>query len=414
MRHLRTPLEAAGWQIAGGGVFEDTRWLPTLGRPAYVNEPDGLLPFANIIAKLRIKSSLPSPQDLVPSWLHVPLVFGCLALLLLSQPLCNLRWFQEHPVPLFLLRLATTLLLLLTAHAMVQEAAQTRLSFNDATWLNKVFQALWWLVPAAFINRFIDRIIWPQLERRVGHPIPLVLSGTVHWIIYLLAIGGVLAFVLNWPIAGLLATSGLISFIIGMAINANIAQVFSGLLLSATRPFKIGDLVQIPGGPLGFVKEMSLRTVTIEDFDKNIHLIPNTQASDATVQVMANPNQPAPSKVAVYVSPRFPPQDVVAALTRALDDIADRVVRDESSIGYKGQETVGKLVAKHYRASLIAPRAMDRAAVADAFWSRAWERCNEAGIDLCLDAPAAAGSERASTGIGHGREAAGSGAPAAA
>jgi len=54
-----------------------------------------------------------------------------------------------------------------------------------------------------------------------------------------------IAYVFGKPLTSLLATSGLALTIIGLAIQINISNIFSGLAINLERAFQVGDYIEI-------------------------------------------------------------------------------------------------------------------------------------------------------------------------
>ena len=47
---------------------------------------------------------------------------------------------------------------------------------------------------------------------------------------------------------GLLATSGIIAIVLGLALQSTLGDVFSGISLSIEKPYRIGDEILLDGG----------------------------------------------------------------------------------------------------------------------------------------------------------------------
>ncbi len=62
---------------------------------------------------------------------------------------------------------------------------------------------------------------------------------------------------------------------IGGAFNGSLGNIASGVMLLVFRPFKVGDLIQLPDGTLGFVKEISLFVTIMETFQNKTEIVPN-------------------------------------------------------------------------------------------------------------------------------------------
>jgi CRP-like cAMP-binding protein len=95
-------------------------------------------------------------------------------------------------------------------------------------------------------------------------------------VIYLAAIFAIVAYVFDLPIQGLLATSGAIAIIIGLALQSSLSDVFSGLVLSFSRPYLPDDFIRLEGGTEGKVVEMNWRATHILTSLKDLAIIPNS------------------------------------------------------------------------------------------------------------------------------------------
>ena len=80
-------------------------------------------------------------------------------------------------------------------------------------------------------------------------------------------------------IAAMIASLGVA---IGLAVNGAVANMAGGVLLLVTRPFKLGDFIDV-GGNMGTVEEITLNHTRIVTLDNRVVYIPNGTASTATV-----------------------------------------------------------------------------------------------------------------------------------
>jgi small-conductance mechanosensitive channel len=81
-------------------------------------------------------------------------------------------------------------------------------------------------------------------------------------VIYLAALFAIVDYVFDISIQGMLATSGVIAIILGLALQSTLGDVFSGIVLSFSRPYRPGDWINVDGGE-GRVIEMNWRATSI-------------------------------------------------------------------------------------------------------------------------------------------------------
>ena len=124
------------------------------------------------------------------------------------------------------------------------------------------------------------------------------------------------------PLTAALATSGLITAIIGLALQGNLSNVVSGIFLNLEKPFEKNDWITVDG-QLGQVKNISWRTTYLVSIDNMEIGIPNDKLAQATVINLArnDPNFSSGGFVTydpIVVHPRHNPENIMALLKDAL------------------------------------------------------------------------------------------------
>ena len=78
-----------------------------------------------------------------------------------------------------------------------------------------------------------------------------------------------------------------IAAIAGFAAQPVIADMICGLMISATKPFNIGDRIELEDGTAGIVIDITLRHVTLRDIDTVVVIIPNSKLNSMKVTNMS-------------------------------------------------------------------------------------------------------------------------------
>ncbi len=138
---------------------------------------------------------------------------------------------------------------------------------------------------AYVLNIVLNKVLSKKMLRGKLHLI--FLKGLILAVIWavaaLFALSGIPAFSKTWETA--IASSGIAAVVLGLAAQSTLANVFSGIALSASRsrPFDIGDRVKIDTIDPGFVADITLRHTVIKTYQKEIIYIPNSIVGSATV-----------------------------------------------------------------------------------------------------------------------------------
>lgn len=93
--------------------------------------------------------------------------------------------------------------------------------------------------------------------------------------------------VFNISIAPILATLGVFSLAIGVGAQSLVKDLINGFFIIFEDQYSVGDLVEIEDLE-GIVEDVGLRVTKIRDFDKILHIIPNSNISIVSNKERAN------------------------------------------------------------------------------------------------------------------------------
>ncbi|MBV9432996.1 MAG: mechanosensitive ion channel family protein [Hyphomicrobiales bacterium] len=203
-----------------------------------------------------------------------------------------------------------TVLLLQAGVVPYQPLQSSGVPFRDA--IVGILKVTWWLWGAWFLVALISSIVVFESRPREGKLLRDLLSALT----YLAAVFAIIAYVFDLPIQGLLATSGAIAIILGLALQSTLNDVFSGLVLSFSRPFRPGDWISIDGGTEGQVVEMNWRATHVLTGRHDLAILPNSTISKSKI---VNLNFPSGIHgIAVTVRLACSPAPGIAILEMAL------------------------------------------------------------------------------------------------
>ena len=204
-----------------------------------------------------------------------------------------------------------------------------------------------------------------------------LLSNIIAASIYLCAALAILGFVFEFPIQGVVATSGIIAIVLGLALQSTLADVFSGISLNIERPFQIGDEILLEGGAEGQVIEMNWRSTHLRNSANDLVIVPNSAIAKMRIQNHSGGSRRYNGSLTVAIDSRNEPElaletlkqaamtcrailDHPAPLVAAVDFKADRIIYEVSfstasitAAGDARSQMIGQIY-KRARPSLMA------------------------------------------------------------
>jgi small-conductance mechanosensitive channel len=81
----------------------------------------------------------------------------------------------------------------------------------------------------------------------------------------------------------LLAGAGILVAILGLATQRAFSNIISGIFIVSSKPFRVGDMVEISAEHKGVVEDITLRHTVIRNWENRRVIIPNAVISDATI-----------------------------------------------------------------------------------------------------------------------------------
>jgi small-conductance mechanosensitive channel len=179
-------------------------------------------------------------------------------------------------------------------------------------WLGQVLEIIWWLMGARLLTLSLDTLLLPSAWRRQR-----LFSDVFGAVVFLAAAVAALGFVLELPVRGLVATSGALAIVLGLAIQSTLSDVFAGIVLNTTEPYSVGDWVVIDDVE-GKVVEMNWRATHLLTGQGNTLIVPNAVASKAKISNNSRPADVHGLSLVLEIDPEARPKTVLDALGRAL------------------------------------------------------------------------------------------------
>lgn len=382
-QRLVQAIEAEGWWVQSPIIYQDTEWVRTEGAPAYLDSPDPAIPYSMLVAAARLLPVDTLIGDLLPRPFEAR---GFLAGGLILLTTLVLGPFVGRGFLALLLLVAQFLalgVLLYTGEGLLFAALEGGVAFQHLDRIALLFDAAWWLLPAIYLVVLLNRFAWPYVERRTSRAVPRMIKILCAAVILLLAVFGVIGFVYQQPITSLLATSGLVGLIVGLAAQTNLSNVFAGIVLSAERPFALDDVIEVAEHGISRVTNMTWRTtrlVTPAGFEVSV---PNGVIAEGFVR-----NYSRSDAVKTVVDVWLPPALPIAWVTEKIRDgieKSDRILGEPApGVEYGAVEVRQNQWAMNYKAYFFVDTPFETGAICSDVSHKIWETLAEAGVTAQL------------------------------
>jgi small-conductance mechanosensitive channel/CRP-like cAMP-binding protein len=164
-------------------------------------------------------------------------------------------------------------------------------------------EVIWWLSAAWLTVGFLRAFVVLGRQPRESKLVQDLLAG----LIYLAATFGIIAYAFDLPVRGLVATSGAVAIIIGLALQSSLGDVFSGIVLNIERPYHVGDWIILDDTVQGKVIETNWRATHILTGNQDIAIIPNSVIAKSKVVNCSTPTKIHGTSIRVKLEPSLTP-----------------------------------------------------------------------------------------------------------
>jgi small-conductance mechanosensitive channel len=245
-----------------------------------------------------------------------------------------------------------------------------------AFYLGTSARILWWVHLAwatiGFVRLYIVLDRRPQQARLIQD---LIVAG-----VYLGVTLSIIGFVFGAPIGTLVATSGVVAIILGLALQNTLSDVFSGIALTLGRPFSIGDWIQLTDGTEGRVVQNNWRSTQILTPAHNVVVLPNSALAKLSLTNLTRPDESHLVVLAVRIAADRRPSAIETILKSALDQCGCIVQDPRPVVAFKGIDAIAVDVELQFRVTSPANRTPARNEIIDVVS----QHCEANGLSLAM------------------------------
>jgi len=239
-------------------------------------------------------------------------------------------------------------------------------------------KVLWWLHFAWAVIGLVR--IFLVFERRPREA--RLLQDVVVGMVYAGTLLSILAFVFAVPVGTLIATSGVLAVILGLALQSTLADVFSGIALNLGRTYRLGDWIVLSDGTEGRVVETNWRATHLLSIANNIIALPNSLLAKLALTNVSSPNESHSLACTIRLTPNRTPADIETAM-RAVLESCDTILKEPPPLVIIGGiDAIAIEVELSFRVASLDRRVTARNQIYDLVYRHA----RSAG--LCLALPA--------------------------
>ncbi|GLS34381.1 Small-conductance mechanosensitive channel [Mesorhizobium albiziae] len=150
-----------------------------------------------------------------------------------------------------------------------------------------IAKVIWWINAAWSLIGVVRVFLILERQPREGR----LLQDLVVGFIYVGAALSIIAYVFNAPVGTLIATSGAVAIVLGLALQSTLGDLFSGIALNLARPYGIGDWLVLSNGIEGKVVEMNWRATHLLTDANDLVIVPNSDLAKARLTNLSSPER---------------------------------------------------------------------------------------------------------------------------
>jgi len=205
--------------------------------------------------------------------------------------------------------------------------------------------------------------------RKFARPLPTILRDVIQGFVFAVASLLILRSVGVKP-GSLLATSALLTAVIGLSLQDTLGNLFAGLAIQAQRPFAVGDWVQLEGqaGSMGQVIEINWRATRVQTLDQLEITIPNGTMAKSSIINFSRPSDVVRREAEVNAPYDVSPEFVRKTLLASVDHVPNVLRQPPPKVLTRAFSDRGITYSLRYYIERFADRETIDSAVRERMW----------------------------------------------
>lgn len=255
------------------------------------------------------------------------------------------------------------------------------LNYNRESITLKVFETILWIVIINTMLAILNAFFFSADGNKsiFKSKVPQLFLDIFRVVMVLIGAAIVLSTVWKMDLGGLITALGLGSFVIGLALQDTLGNLFSGIALVYEKPFSEGDVISV-GESRGKVIEMNWRAVRILTREQELIVIPHLVVGQEVVKNLSKPSKVHILKKEIGFGYEVPPNQVKKALMKTCLSTPGILHDPEPEV--KTQDYGEHKII--YEVEFAIPEFSIHEEVMDEFMSRVWYTARRLNLDMPL------------------------------
>ncbi len=268
--------------------------------------------------------------------------------------------------------------LLIAATALVWLLVVT-LSAEANHW-GELLRAFALFLSAICVGRLAEALIAGLINDRRAHRATDLVRAMSSVVIYFSVLISWLYFGLGFDVTSLLATSAVVSVVLGFALQTTLGNLFAGLSLELERPIRVGDYLRKPPHE-GTIVALKWRSIHLRTSIGSLVVLPNSALAAAPVEMIPK-SAPVLHTATFHVATHHPPALVLGLIRQALSSgIHPAILSDPAPYAILiGTET--RSAAVLYGARFYTDQPADLGSLSSLALTRIWYLLDRGGIGM--------------------------------
>ncbi len=191
----------------------------------------------------------------------------------------------------------------------------------NLSWADPALTLIEWLLATFLIVESVDALVVDfVMAERLGLRVPPLLRQVAIGVVYLGVVLVVLGHVSGMDITPLLATTSVVSLVLGFALQQPLSNFFAGLVLAIDRPFREGEWILVNQRD-GRVEHVGWRATRLSTLSGDVLVVPNFALLTADIVNFSQPERRTSRLVELPCPLSVPPAELARWVTEVVEGI---------------------------------------------------------------------------------------------